>query len=218
MHLNIIINYTIMEKTIKNIIPGINEVTSQSYEEVYDKHFEEIIKNILSSAPSVKEPEIVHMLGIPAAGKTTYYVRNKEKYKHYVYIAFDSIMMAHPQYLQDVQNYGSVEAFKRWELPARTTGYELLFRAIEERKNIFFDHGGTPKCHQELLKNIKKLGYKTKMIYIHCEPEEAIKRAKVREAETKRHTPEQMIRDRVAMVKENKFIYMKIVDEFLEIL
>lgn len=44
-----------------------------------------------------------------------------------------------------------MEAFKKWELPARIAGYELLRRAIKQKKNIYFDHGGTPICHRELL-------------------------------------------------------------------
>ena len=55
------------------------------------------------------------------------------------------------------------------------------------------------------------------MIYISCDVETALARAKEREKTTKRHTPEQMIRDRVALVEENKEIYKKIVDDFVEL-
>ena len=65
-----------------------------------------------------------------------------------------------PQYQQDVQAIGNIKAFEKWQIPARIAGYELLRRAIEAKKNIFFDHGGTPMCHRELLANVKRLGYR----------------------------------------------------------
>lgn len=203
---------------MRNLIPGINEVIPRIYQEQEnDFGFEVIIEKFISSVPSVEEPEFVHMLGIPAAGKSTYYKANKDKYCDYVFVGFDFIMMAHPGYQNDVLSLGSIEAFKKWELPARIAGYELLRRAIETKKNIFFDHGGTPKCHQELLKNVKALGYTTKMFYIYCDVETAIKRAKIREIDTKRHTPEEMIRERLLLVEQSKQIYEKIVDEFVEL-
>lgn len=213
-HVNLII---IKIFIMKNLIPGINEVIPKIYQEEESFGFEEIIEKFISSVPSVEEPEFVHMLGIPAAGKSTYYEANKDKYKDYVFVGFDFIMMAHPEYQNDVLSLGSVEAFKKWELPARIAGYELLRRAVETKKNIFFDHGGTPKCHQELLINVKALGYNTRMFYIYCDVETAIKRAKIREFDTKRHTPEEMIRERMLLVEENKQIYKKIVDEFVEL-
>ena len=203
---------------LEKMIPGINEVIPFTFDQLDVEGFGVIINSIIDEAPSVPNPEFIHMFGIPGAGKSTYYAQNKEAFKNHVFIGFDALMMSHPQYQEDVERLGSVEAFKKWELPARIAGYELLRRAVEAKKNIFFDHGGTPKCHQELLNNVKKLGYKTKMFYIYCDVDVAIKRAKIRVQQTKRHTPETMIRERKRLVEENKEIYKNIVDEFIEII
>lgn len=208
-----IINTTIM----KELIPGINEVIPCTFDELNIEGFDVIIDKFISEAPTVSNPELVHMLGIPAAGKSTFYQQNKEQFEGYVFIGFDFLMMAHPKYREDVEILGPVKAFEKWEIPARIAGYELLARSVKAKKNIFFDHGGTPKCHQELLENVKKLGYKTRMFYIYCDVDVAIKRAEIREQQTKRHTPVEMIRARVEHVENNKNIYKKIVDEFIEL-
>ena len=203
---------------MKNLIPNIAEIIPYTYDCLKVDGFEEIIEGFLADKPSVEHPCLVHMLGIPASGKSTFYQNNKDnKYKDFVFVSFDFVMEAHPQYHKDVNTLGSIEAFAKWELPARIAGYELLRRAVELKKNIFFDHSGAPKCHQELLQNVKNLGYKTEMYYIYCSPEVAIERAKARELITKRHTPQKLIIERVEMVEKNKEIYKKIVDVFVEV-
>ncbi len=176
--------------------------------------FESVFESMLSVVPSQESPEIVHMFGIPGAGKTTYYFQHKDDFKDYLFIGFDFIMEAIPEYKKDVDTIGSVEAFKRWELPARIAGYELLKRAVETKKNIFFDHGGTPMCHRELLANIKQFGYHTKMLYVPCTVDVALQRVAARELITKRHTPPQMIIDRNVLINKNLAVYQQLVDEF----
>ena len=201
---------------IRMLIPGISEVVPYTYEERKNEmeNFEPVFKEMLSSVPSQKNPKFVHMLGIPGAGKSTYYQKHKAQYADYLFIGFDFIMEAIPEYQKDVEALGSVEAFKRWELPARISGYELLKRAIEAKKNIFFDHGGTPICHRELLTNVKLYGYTTKMVYVPCEVDVALQRVKARELVTKRHTPPQMIIDRSVLIENNLPVYQHLVDAF----
>lgn len=200
---------------IEELIPHITEVVPYTYEHAEGSVFEEIINNFLKEVPSSTAPTLVHMLGIPAAGKSTFYHNNAEMFKGYLFVSFDAIMEALPQYQQDVEQLGSVEAFRRWELPARIAGYELLRRAVASNKNIFLDHSAAPKCHQELLKNAKKLGYKTKMFYIYCPVEVAKERVRQRELITKRHTPLNLITERAELIEKNKVIYQSIVDEFV---
>lgn len=201
---------------LQNLIK-FNEVIPYAYNELQVKGFEEIICKFLADVPSSIAPTLIHMLGIPAAGKSTFCQNNKEQFKDYLFVSFDAIMEAHPEYQKDVEELGSVEAFARWEIPARVAGYELLTRAIKEKKNILMDHGGSPKCHQELLINIKKFGYKTKMFYIYCPIDIAIERAKAREIITKRHTPPQLIADRVISIEQSVNVYRNIVDEFIKV-
>ena len=204
---------------IKVLIPNIIEVIPYTYESQKStlSMFEPIIENLLKTVSSVKTPKFVHMLGIPGAGKTTFYKNNQAQFKNFLRIDFDLVMEMLPQYQYDVQKLGSVKAFEKWQIPARIAGYELLRRAIESKKNIFFDHGGTPLCHRDLLKNIKQMGYQTTMYYIDCPVDIALVRSIEREKITKRHTPPQMIKDRSVLIKENIPVYQKLVDEFKKI-
>ena len=201
---------------ITKLIPGISEVVPHLYDELTPKEtFEPMFEQMLSSVTSVERPVFVHMLGIPGCGKSTFIKQNKKKFENYLIIGFDSIMEALPQYREDIVKLGSVEAFKKWEIPARIAGYELLIRAINKKVNILLDHGGSPKCHVELMKNVGKYcGYKTVIYELSCKVDEAIKRVKIREMYTKRHTPEEMIRERYHLLKDRGFEYMRVVNEF----
>ncbi len=204
--------------TIFELAPSVVDVLPEfRYDDIKSDMTESVIEKFLAAAPTVDHPFLIHMFGIPGAGKSTYYAQHKEEFPPHVFIGFDFVMEAFPSYQKDLQEHGSVEAFKRWELPARVTGYELLQRAIAAKKNIFFDHGGTPPAHAELLSNIKALGYRTKMIYVKCDVDVALKRVAEREKITHRHTPPQMIIDRTALIARLAPVYRGIVDEFVEI-
>ena len=202
--------------SIRSIIYGIGEVIPYTYDDKryeYKQFFDPIIEKALDEVPSSDKPKMVHMLGIPGAGKTTFYRSNKNKFKDYVLIGFDIIMERVPEYHQDREKLGKMEAFKKWELPARIAGYELLRRAIEQRKNIFFDHGGNPMCHRNLLKTVKKGGYETTMYYIACDPQTAIERVQNRE----RPFPKERMPERVEALNQQLKVMPHIVDHFIEI-
>jgi len=201
---------------IRTLIPSISEVVPYTFEEHKEdmQIFEGILNAMLKSVLSQEKPKFIHMLGLPGAGKSTYYKQHQSEFQNYLYIDFDLVMGATKEYQKDLKVLGSAEAFKRWQIPARIAGYELLKRAIEEKKNIFFDHGGTPVCHRELLKNIKAFGYQTKMIYLPCSVDVALKRVAARELLTKRHTPSQIVIERDLLIKQNLTTYQSLVDEF----
>lgn len=202
--------------SIRSIISGINEVVPYTYDDeryVFREYFDPIIDKFLNESPTSDEPKLVHLLGIPGAGKSTFYQNNKEEFKDFIFVGFDHIMEQVPQYQKDREELGKLEAFNKWEIPARIAGYELLRRAIENKKNIFMDHGGTPMCHRELLQNIKKMGYKTTMYYIDCEPEVAIERISKRE----RPFPAERMPERIALIEKQKDVMPKIVDKFVKI-
>ena len=201
------------------LAPSVVDVLPEfRYDDIKSDMTEAVIEKFLAAAPSVVDhPFLIHMLGIPGAGKSTYYAKHKEELPPHVFVGFDYVMEALPSYQKDLKEIGSVEAFKKHELPARVIGYELLGRAIAAKKNIFLDHGGTPQAHAELLSNIKTLGYKTRMIYVRCDVNVALERAVEREKITHRHTPPQMIIDRAKFVSRLAPQYKGIVDEFIEV-
>ena len=130
-------------------------------------------------------------------------------------MAFDNIMEEIPQYKTDCQKLGSVKAFEKWQIPARVVGYELLLRAIEQKKNIFFDHGGSNQGHVDLIKEIKKLQYSSEIHFITCPVEVCLKRCTQRETTTKRHTPSYLVISRHNQTKQLVSQYKQICDKFV---
>ena len=77
-----------------------------------------------------------------------------------------------------------------------------------------FDHGGSNPAHLDLLKNLHQLGYHIEIYHIHCELNEALKRAQEREKKTHCHTPSQMIKQRCEMIAKLSAKYKKAADVF----
>ena len=190
--------------------PG--EVIPYQYNQIQSPEFDAIIDSFLTQAPTVPHPVIIHMAGIPGAGKTTFY--HSRPWPQHIFIAFDDIMEDISDYNSDLLELGTAGAFGKWELTARIIGYELLRRAVSAKKNIFFDNGGSSQAHLHLLQNIKKFGYTSEMYYISCSLDTAIARAIAREKEINRHIPVETIKERYIKTLNNIKEYKKIVDRF----
>ena len=205
-----------MEKIFKEYY---KEVIPHTYndDKNLEKLFGKIIDNMLIDKQKQDKPNFVHMLGIPGAGKTTFLRKNIDKFKDYLLLDFDNLMEQLPEYRQDINEIGLVKSFKKWQIPARIAGYELLLRAVANKVNIFFDHGGSPFLHVKLLEEIKKNKYYIKVIYIKCNTDIAIIRTKEREKYTLRHTPEELIVQREPLIKQRIKQFREIADEFIEI-
>lgn len=197
---------------LTDLIYDTSEVIPFEYDKIKSSETEAIITKYLQTASSEQHPVLIHMAGIPGAGKTTFY--RSRPWPEHVFIAFDDIMESIPAYQDDLQKFGTVKAFTKWEIPARIIGYELLRRAVENRKNIFVDNGGSSKAHLCLMRNIKRFGYNSEMYYISCSLETAISRAAKREKEINRHIPVETIKERYIKTLENIEEYKKIVDKF----
>lgn len=197
---------------LADLIYNTSEVVPFEYQTIQTPEYEALINKYLQAASSQEHPILMHMAGIPGAGKTTFY--HSRPWPEHVFIAFDDIMENIEAYKQDRLKFGNAEAFSRWELPARVIGYELLCRAVKAHKNIFFDNGASSNAHLHLMKNIKSFGYGSEMYYISCSLETAIERAARREKEINRHIPVETIRQRYQKTLANVKEYQKIVDKF----
>ena len=198
---------------ITDLIPNIHELIPYEYNSIASPLYEEIINRFLSKADSVSHPTIIHPLGAPGSGKTTFY--KSHTWPLHVLVAFDDIMEAIPQYQVDCKKLGNIKAFEKWQIPARIIGYELLRRAIEQKKNIFLDHGGSNKGHINLIKEIKKHNYSSEMHYIECPLEICLKRCSQREKQIHRHTPKDLITSRHEQTKPMIEQYQQICDKFV---
>ena len=201
-------------RSIKELIPNIvsSGIIPYEYNKIKSKKYDKIIKYYFKNKKPQEQPIMFHMCGIPAAGKTTYYNNNKNEYTEYVFVAFDDVIEHIDEYNKDKRK-DSVKAFKKWEMTARIIGYEILRIAVENKYNIFFDHGGLNEGHKFLLENVKKYGYKVKVHVIQCEPRGAFVRGKRRESTTKRHLPLQLIINRFLMLPSQIKNFEKIADE-----
>jgi len=179
--------------------------------------FEPIISHILEEVTTSDHPCLIHMLGIPGAGKTTFWKKNQNHFSNYVLISFDDVMEKLPAYHKDVSTLGLKEAFARWEIPSRIAGYELLMRALKQKKNIFLDHSGAPELHLDLIKEAAKIGYHTKAYFLKCDVDTALERVAAREQQIQRHTPRELIINRYPLVRKRAEQFKQIVDEFVEI-
>ncbi len=170
---------------------------------------EGLIEARLASVSSVEAPFILHMLGIPGSGKSTY-VRGLSL-PNTVFLSFDTVMEEIPAYQAQKSRDGLAAAFAAWETCAREIGYEILFRAAERKLNIVFDHGGARADHVEMLAHLKAAGYRIEVV--HFDVDEA--KAAARALERDRHLPPGYISARHQTLAELLPAYQALADAFL---
>lgn len=187
---------------LKILMPSIKELVVSDYKSVKSKETEEIISQSLKGLYPAKEPKLLQVSGIPGAGKSTFCAKYAKK--DFLYLSFDKIMSKLSGYQLELTLGGAEQAYRKYEMPARIIGYELLRRALNLHLNIMLEHSGTNNAHLELFQNIKKYGYKTEVDFILCDTKLAIQRAAAREKVINRHVPEQLIVERSS--KFNQYI------------
>ena len=187
---------------LKELMPSLPEILDSAYDDIKTFETDSIIQQSLQGVSSKENPILLQISGIPGAGKSTYC--KTHLMPDFLYISFDNIMLELLGYKDEVVKNGIESAYKKYEMPARAIGYELLNQAIKLKLNIMLEHSGTNKAHLELFKNIKNKGYQTAVNFIVCDVGVALKRSKDREIEQKRHVPEELILERAKFF--NNFI------------
>ena len=170
-----------------------------------------MIEGALAHTTPAAHPKILHMLGIPASGKTTYLRDNPSPGA--VLISFDAIMESLPEYRNDNRRVGAEKAFAKWESCARAIGYELLFRSIERKLDIMFDHSGSRPDHVRLLEELKlNHGYRIEIVALKIDEGLAVRRAATRD----RHLPPEYIAQRKHVLDGLVPQYRAIADDYAE--
>ena len=180
-------------------MPDIYKLIPYDYAAIRQPEYERLLDLYMSKAKASKHPLFVQVSGIPGAGKSTFSSHNGWN-KDKLFISFDAIMNSLPAYQLDSYRLGLAESFKKWELPARIIGYELLRRAIKARSDIYLEHSGVNSAHIQLVESLKKQGYQTEVYFIVCGLAEAQSRAQKREKIIHRHTPPELIAERFKQV------------------
>jgi len=176
-----------------------------------------LIEATLAETKASTKPKLIHMCGIPGAGKTTYTNFFLKQNSHFALVQFDSVMEKLSGYRDALTLAGPVRAFGQFEWPARIIGYHLLQALVDNRRDIFFDHGALNRQHVELLKAVAEKGYCVEMHYIECSLDEAHERIAKREQSQSRHTPKEIVSERHELLQELLPVYKDLVDKFVQI-
>ncbi|MBZ0189957.1 MAG: GNAT family N-acetyltransferase [Candidatus Obscuribacterales bacterium] len=177
----------------------------------------QLIQESLANTEAQKQPRLVHLGGIPGSGKTFYAERFLVANPYYALVQFDGIMESLPGYQQDRKNLGIIEAFKRWEMPARAIGYTQLQALLENARNVIFDHGASFESHLGLIGKARAWGYRVEMHYMQCPIEIALRRLQEREQQNLRHTPAQLVSERQDALTKLVPQYRAVTNKFIEI-
>lgn len=169
-------------------------------------------------AAASDRPTVFTMAGIPAAGKSTY-VEQAQAEGRFPDPAFvlnpDIVMTALPEYRRAHTLYGPEDAFAMYEMPARHLAYSLFDEAADKNLDIIKDMACAREENYTMLADLKDRGYRIAMYYIEVHPDEALRRAEERAAAHEgRHTPAQLIHDRLAMLQSLMPRYESLADEF----
>ena len=193
--------------TIYDLMPSVKDLIPYDYSHIVCDEYDKVISNFLLCCH--KGNCFTQISGAPGAGKTVFC----KKLADDNFLSFDKIMENLPDYQSDLQKYGSKQAFANNEISARIIGYEILRRAIEEKYSFVLEHSGVNPAHLELMTNLKKLNYITKVDFVICDLPILLKRVKQRELLTHRHTPQSMIEQRFLLVEEYIEKYKNIADK-----
>ena len=164
--------------------------------------FEKIINESLSAFTPVEKPFLLNISGIPGSGKSTWCRRIMALSTNLLYITFDGIIKDSRLPYQLAEKDNSQRAFKEWELSARIVGYELLRRAVEQKKNILFEHSSSIPEHVLLFKWLLNHGYDVHFRYVPISIYEAKERIVIRAGKEGRIVPDRYVEERNESLKK----------------
>lgn len=147
---------------LKALMPDIYTLIPSDYASIRCREYERLLSLYMSRAVPSVHPRFVQVGGIPGAGKSTFCAGRR--WTDRLFVSFDAIMENIPAYQTDIYRLGRAGSFKKWEIPARIVGYELLRRAVEARADIYFEHSGVNRPHVQLIENLKNTVIEPKCI------------------------------------------------------
>jgi predicted ABC-type ATPase len=163
-------------------------------------------------------PILLHMLGIPGAGKTTFLNTLQTLWADEpppVLLGFDQVMQAMPEY-QAMED--KVAAFAAFELPARELGYRRLDELIGQRCSILFDNGGSAATHVDILRRAQQLGYCVVLVSIGTDISDAQCRVNLRAVTEGQHTPMTYLEERAEKLAALETEYQALTPYFYRII
>lgn len=178
---------------------------------------EEIINDYLRGVTLVASPSLLNISGIPGSGKSTMCKKIMAGSSNLLYISFDEIMKDNRLPYKSAEKKDAQQAFNDWEIVARIVGYELLKRAVEQKKNILFEHSSSIQEHVVLFEWLLKNGYDVHFKYISIPVFEAKKRVITRAEQEGRIVPDGYIETRYEQLKNLLPQYKKLCTTYKEL-
>lgn len=178
---------------------------------------QKIVRQILDDASPSPAPFLLHMLGIPGAGKSSFLSALADLWAtpSPTLLGFDQIMEQMPEYKGTSDKK---EAFVQCELPARSAGYLVLHDLLHKKANVFFDNGGSAASHLDLLRFARDvLGYRLAIVSVVSCPLAARERILRRYETEGRYTPHEYLEDRADKIRALQESYQQLTPHFYEI-
>lgn len=154
------------------------------------------VEGLCRRAVPLSQPYLLHMIGLPGAGKSSLLAALQDLLPLAVPLSFDRLMTG----LADYQRFAAQDeerAFHDFEVPARQAGYHALQRLLQRRAAILFEHSAAAEGHPVLLHHAKEMGYRVVMAHLEVTPESAARRVQARGG---RHTPPDYIPARARLI------------------
>lgn len=185
-------------------------IVAYTYQRIRCPEYDALLDKAVALAMPSQHPTFIQVSGIPGAGKSCFCGR---QYADALVVQFDAIMAHIEAYQQDCVRMGLIQAFSKWEMPARVIGYELIRRLIMRKASFVLEHSGMNAAHIKLVEVLKRQGYHTQIQFLGCDVKEACRRVVEREKKIARHTPPELILRRSAAILEYLDTYKKIMDD-----
>jgi predicted kinase len=157
-----------------------------------------------------KKPKIVILSGLPASGKSTY--RKREEFKDFTHVSSDDFI----EFYAKSRNLKYDDVFEDVITYSKTYANMLFEDAKLKRKDIIVDMTNlTLKSRKKWLSRVGN-SYTSKLVYFNVPIEEIYRRLDLREKETGKHIPKNVIEKMVSFQTEPD-MSLELFDEFLEI-
>lgn len=175
-----------------------------------------VLKNkfLCESLPKQNKPTLFAMAGIPGSGKSTFVARQQKNgnFPTDVFVLNpDIILNALDDYHILYDQEGAEKAFDVYDIPCRDLSYDFFSQAVSRKLDIIKDMNNARRENVEKIQQLKREGYYIKMFFMYADIEVALKRITQRN----RHTPEEMVRERAASLKNLVMDLMAVADEFV---
>lgn len=149
-----------------------------------------IVDMMSEGVAPAKSPEALLTMGGPGAGKSSILAGLIADQSKYVTVNSDDVKESLPQYQAGVKAGDRKIASKVHE-ESKTVAKSLQQKAITNHSNLIYDAtGAAKKDYDDLITKLEQQNYRIKLVMVHVEVEEGLRRVRARAEETGRDVPE----------------------------